>query len=137
MKFHGAWIHPDDDKVAVTFTAFDETELSPDSQWTEAWQNEDPDAPAGFIHPAMILAETARRLLELKPELADRLKAFEQSAAETLEGREPARELEIRDVEHLGLLCLSLCGPILDRTRRRAPQPTPISDEDESNEIPF
>lgn len=29
MKFHGAWIHPDDDKVAVTFTAFDDTAPQP------------------------------------------------------------------------------------------------------------
>lgn len=137
MNFHGAWIHPDDDKVAVTFTTFDETELSPDSQWTEAWQNEDPDAPAGFIHPAMILAETARRLLELKPELADRVKVFEQSATETHEGWDLARQFEISGVEQLGMLCLSLCEPIIDRTRRRAPQPTPVSDEEGTDEIPF
>ena len=29
MKFHGAWIHPDDDKVAVTFTSFDDTGPQP------------------------------------------------------------------------------------------------------------
>ena len=137
MKFPGAWIHSSHDTVAVTFTTFDDTDLSPDSQWTEAWQNEGSQAPIGLVDPALILAETGRRLLEMKPDLAERVQAFAQDAGTMKEGTWTTHPLEIRDAERFGLLCLSLVAQIAAVARKHKLRAAPGTDHRTDDEIPY
>lgn len=137
MRFAGAWIQTSDDGVAVSFDDFDDTELTPGSEWTEAWQNEDPSLPAGFTHPAMILAQTARRLLERRPELAERARSFTAAVDARREPGTPAPTLEIRDAEHLGLLCLRLCDWMEQTTRKRAVNSNAAETPGADAEIPW
>lgn len=41
MKFPGYWVSIDADKMILTQTTFDETELDPMTDWKQAWQNQD------------------------------------------------------------------------------------------------
>lgn len=64
MRFEGYWVTGRGSEVEVSAAWFDDTELSEDSGWTEAWQNEDPDLPAGFIRSAAMIEEVCRRLAQ-------------------------------------------------------------------------
>lgn len=63
MQFPGFWVDGRGSEVSVRSYAFDETELSSHSNWTQAYQNEDPNEPAGFLDPAQTLQEVAQRVL--------------------------------------------------------------------------
>ncbi len=63
MKFDGYWVSKVDDTVGVTLTEFDETELTPESNWTEAGQNEEPTYPHGFIDSLTMLHSVCQKLV--------------------------------------------------------------------------
>ena len=46
----------------MTAGEFDETELSDHSNWKEAWQNEDPDYPHGFVDPLTMLHDISKKI---------------------------------------------------------------------------
>lgn len=46
----------------MTAGEFDETDLSDHSDWKEAWQNEDPDHPHGFLDPLSMLHDVSKRI---------------------------------------------------------------------------
>lgn len=137
MRFPGAWVSKSDGGVAVMFTGFDETELSDHSNWTEAWQNEDPSLPAGFVRPAMVIAAAGRLLRTQRPEIDKAIEAFEARGEDAQEGGHPARIHQIGSVEEFGLLCLSLCEALESYGRERSAPPRPESSEPAGDEIPF
>lgn len=62
MKFSAYWVSGEAEKVAVTPAKFDETDLTEDSDWTEAHQNVDPAMPHGFVCWNDAATEIRRRL---------------------------------------------------------------------------
>lgn len=64
MIFPGYWVDGRGSDVTVQTAEFDDTDLSPASDWKEAHQNVDPDAPGGFIEPMAMLREVCIRLLD-------------------------------------------------------------------------
>ena len=62
MQFRGYWVHSTDTGVKITSAMLDETELSSASNWQEAWQNEDPDVPHGYIDCLSMLHDVSRRI---------------------------------------------------------------------------
>ncbi len=62
LKFPGYWVTSEQGQVEVKFGEFDDTELSDHSNWTEAWQNEDPSAPHGFIDPLAMLHHVSAKI---------------------------------------------------------------------------
>jgi len=137
MIFPGAFVSKTEDGVHVLFTVFDDTDLSESSQWTEALQNEDPTMPAGFVHPGMIIAETARRFLEGRPELKPAVEAFMASGNSQADSAGSGAVCTVRSVEEFGLLCLGLAARLEESTRvRPASSSTPPGDAVDG-EIPF
>ncbi|MEJ6010461.1 hypothetical protein [Novosphingobium aquae] len=63
MKFQGVWVSSDQGKVSIAASDFDETELSDHSNWQEAWQNDDPDAPHGYLDSLAMLQDISRRIV--------------------------------------------------------------------------
>jgi len=55
MRFGGYWVSAERDNLEVVVGEFDDTDLSDHSDWTEAWQNEDPGYAHGFLDPLPIL----------------------------------------------------------------------------------
>lgn len=50
MKYPGYWVHKSDGNVVLAPCSFDETELDPGSNWTEAWQNSEATSLSmGFV----------------------------------------------------------------------------------------
>ena len=50
MKYPGYWVYKSDGNVVLEPYSFDETELDPGSNWTEAWQNSEAiSLSMGFI----------------------------------------------------------------------------------------
>lgn len=71
MQFPGYWVSCADGRTMVNAHTFDETELSDASDWTEAWQNEDPSCPQGHIDPLAMLHAVCRSMAgELSEETA-------------------------------------------------------------------
>ena len=62
MQFGGYWVSPGRDKIEVTAGVFDDTDLSDHSDWKEAWQNEDPDHPHGFLDPLTMLQDISIKI---------------------------------------------------------------------------
>ena len=126
MKFSGYWVSAKDEVVTALPDIFDETDLTAESSWTEAHQNEEPTYPAGYVDPARILAETGMKLLEVNPDLAKVVAKFEN------------QEMEIRNAEDFGLFCLSQIAWLADRARRAAKlRAMPVPDQSRNDEIPF
>ena len=126
MKFSGYWVSAKDGVVSALPDDFDKTDLTAESNWTEAHQNEDPTCPAGYVDPARILAETGLKLLEANPKLAKAVAALEN------------QKMEIRNAEDFGLFCLSQITWLADRARNEAkPRTMPALDQAQNDEIPF
>ena len=66
MQFPGYWVDGEGSNVTVERSVFDDTELSPESDWKEAYQNADPSMPRGFIKPEAVLRDVCRRILNGK-----------------------------------------------------------------------
>ena len=62
LRFLGYWVALADGKIVVTMGELDDTELSDHSKWTEAWQNEDPSLPHGFIDPLTMLRNVSEKI---------------------------------------------------------------------------
>lgn len=126
MKFSGYWVSAKNGVVTALPDVFDETDLTAESNWTEAHQNEEPTYPAGFVDPARILAETGMKLLEVNPDLAKAVAALEH------------QKMDIRNAEDFGLFCLSQIAWLPDRARRAAKLRTmPVPVQSRNDEIPF
>lgn len=62
MQFLGWWVSGDRSGVTITSATFDDTELSEESNWKEAHQNGEPNAPHGYIEWAQAVSDIGRRL---------------------------------------------------------------------------
>jgi len=61
MQFPGYWVKDTNGKVIVQAATFDETELDPQTNWKEAWQNQDPASTIkGFVETSKALAYAGR-----------------------------------------------------------------------------
>jgi hypothetical protein len=78
MRFDGFWVSADPSKLEVCIGEFDDTELSVESDWREAWQNEDPEYAHGFLDPLTMLQDVSKRIIgEMSPaELQDAAAKF-------------------------------------------------------------
>ena len=57
MRFSGYWVYEDDGQVVLKRADFDDTELDPDTDWQQAWQNQDPASAAkGYLRESDALA---------------------------------------------------------------------------------
>lgn len=62
MQFRGWWVSGDSSGVSITPHTFDEVELSEDSNWREAVQNQDPSSHHGYIDWDSAIDDAKRRL---------------------------------------------------------------------------
>ena len=62
MRFGGYWVSAERDNLEVVVGEFDDTDLSDHSDWTEAWQNEDPGYAHGFLDPLTMLHDLSKRI---------------------------------------------------------------------------
>ncbi len=62
MRFGGYWVSAERDNLEVAAGEFDDTDLSDHSDWTEAWQNEDPEYAHGFLDPLTMLHDLSKRI---------------------------------------------------------------------------
>ena len=63
MKFPGYWVSVDSSKAVLERTVFDETELDPATNWKQAWQNQDDEAPCkGYVELEAALSFAAQTL---------------------------------------------------------------------------
>jgi hypothetical protein len=122
MKFQGYWVTATADAAGVVVVPeeFDEVELTPASNWAEAYQNEDPSMPHGFIDPAGVISDVARRWLAAHPEIEVGL---------------ASGAMEVRTVEDFGLLCLRLADglrrPEAGKSPPQIPSARPGDDDDD------
>ncbi len=62
MRFPGYWTDGQGDDVTLKFAYFDDTELTPESNWKLAYQNEEESWPSGFVDPLATLREICSRV---------------------------------------------------------------------------
>jgi hypothetical protein len=131
MKIPGYWVASTGSGVKVSRTDFDETDLTAESRWTQAHQNDDPALPHGFTDPAQVIAEVARRVAAHAE-----LKAAKDWQAES--GDQEA--IEVRTLEDLGRLCIAL-APAMQPASSAIPSGTRPASQNTSgqsdDEIPF
>ena len=62
MRFPGFWINGVGADVTLQFAFFDDTELTPESNWKLAYQNGDEGWPSGFVEPLEALRDVCARV---------------------------------------------------------------------------
>jgi hypothetical protein len=84
MKYPGYWVAKENHGVSISRYTFDETELDPATQWTQAWQNQDPEALAiGYL--SLEAAQIAAAQLLAKSEGVPPLSQSESERARRFE----------------------------------------------------
>ena len=126
MRFWGYWVSAVRGKIEVTGGEFDETDLSDHSDWQEAWQNEDPEYPHGFLDPLTMLHDISQRITgEIDATvLRENGIRFEAGAA-----------YPVNDLQDLATLIQLLIPKALPKPTMRQNPPAPL-DNDEAD-IPF
>jgi len=106
MKFDGFWVFEADGKVVLESGVFDDTELDPATNWTEAWQNQDADAAAkGFVGVAPAVTHAARLLARSQSaEVSEEQIAAIQRTASIFQGGRCA----VSNLEDLSRFCMVL-----------------------------
>lgn len=126
VRFSGYWVSSNQGKIEVSAGEFDDTDLSDHSDWQEAWQNEDPDYPHGFLDPLTMLHDISIKI-------AGKIEAgeLEQAAAKFRDGT----PCPVNDLEDLALMIQLLIPKALPRPVERERPPYPL--EDVGSDIPF
>ena len=66
MQFTGYWVSLNGTSVTIDQAIFDETELTPESNWKEAWQNIDSDAGVwGYVEFKSAIQQAAYLVAKL------------------------------------------------------------------------
>ncbi len=86
MRFPGFWVDGIGADVCVKPDVFDETEVSPESGWKRAYQNEDANGPSGFVDPLGMHQDVPCRVAARNVTDCDELK-LEHQPGQTLEIR--------------------------------------------------
>jgi hypothetical protein len=99
MKFSGYWVSVEAAKVVLERTTFDETDLDPDTNWKQSWQNQNAaSSTKGFVdlNDALLCCAQALAIASGNP--------LSQSDAEQVAKFEPewtGDRCEIRALSHL------------------------------------
>lgn len=126
MRFDGYWVSADATDLEVCIGDFDDTDLSVQSDWKEAWQNEDPEYAHGFIDPLTMLQDVSKRIIgEMSP--AD----LQDAAAKFRDGI----PLQVGDLQGLARLIQLLIPNALPKPSKHV-VPNPSLEEDEKD-VPF
>lgn len=126
VRFGGYWVSAERDNLEVSAGEFDDTDLSDHSDWTEAWQNEDPEYAHGFVDPLTMLHDLSKKIAgELDA------KELEVAAAKFREGI----PCPVNDLQDLARLIQLLIPKALPKPLNRE-NPNP-SRPDDGEEIPF
>lgn len=126
MRFPGYWVSENKGTIEVSATEFDDTDLSDHSDWKEAWQNEDPEYPHGFIDPLTMLHAISKKIVgEIDAAQLDEI------AANFREGS-PYR---VNDLQDLAMLIQLLIPKALPRHAKGERPTYPL--EDGEDDIPF
>jgi hypothetical protein len=126
MRFWGYWVSAGRDNLEVVAGEFDDADLSDHSDWTEAWQNEDPEYPHGFLDPLTMLHDLSKWITG---EIDAR--DLEAAAAKFREGT----PFPVNDLEAIATLIQLLIPKALPRPAERERPPYPL--EDIGGDIPF
>lgn len=66
MKFSGYWVTADAGKIFLEKTNFDETDLDPETNWKQAWQNQDSESKVkGYVQIEEALMSAAESLAKI------------------------------------------------------------------------
>lgn len=114
MRFWGYWVSAVRGKIEVTAGEFDDTQLSDHSDWQEAWQNEDPDYPHGFLDPLTMLHDVSKKI-------AGEIDAAELEAA-AVKFREGA-PCPVNDLQDLAMLIQLLIPKALPKPSKHTQSP--------------
>lgn len=133
MQFPGYWVEATNDKVIVRTATFDETELDPQTNWKEAWQNQDPaSAIKGFVETGKALAHAARLVARNQGQEISDVEILTLQSAPSLfhDGK-----CELQNLDDFRALCV-LINTLGNMFREDAGKPAPIL-PDVVDEIPF
>jgi hypothetical protein len=126
MRFGGYWVSAERDNLEVAAGEFDDTDLSDHSDWTEAWQNEDPEYAHGFLDPLTMLHDLSKRITG---EIDAR--DLEAAAAKFREGT----PFLVNDLEAIATLIQLLIPKVLPRPAKGERPTYPLVDG--GDDIPF
>lgn len=126
MRFSGYWVSENEGLIEVRTAEFDDTDLSDHSDWKEAWQNEDPEYPHGFIDPLTMLHAISKRIVgEIDAAESDEIAANFRDGSPYL----------VNDLQDLARL-IQLLIPKAFLKSANSNQP-PVLTDDAGEEIPF
>ena len=126
MRFPGYWVSENKGTIEVSATEFDDTDLSDHSDWKEAWQNEDPEYPHGFVDPLTMLHAISKKIVgEIDAAQLDEIAANFREGSPYL----------VNDLQDLARL-IQLLIPKAFLKSANSNQP-PILTDDAGEEIPF
>lgn len=126
VRFWGYRVSAERNNIEVTAGQFDEADLSNHSDWKEAWQNDDPEYPHGYLDPLTMLHDVSKKIAG-EIDAAD----LENAAAKFRDGS----PFLINDLEALAKLIQLLIPKALPRPAER--ERPPYSLEDVGGDIPF
>jgi hypothetical protein len=131
MQFPGYWVTEDNGKVIIRTATFDETELDPDTDWKEAWQNQDPTSnPRGYIKTDQALIHAAHLLAH---STGQQISEEEILAMVNVPPLMQQGQCKLENFEHFRLLCAFLNTTRTCTLKTENPQlPGEVADE-----IPF
>lgn len=123
MRFSGYWVSSDQGKIEVTAGEFDDTDLSDHSDWQEAWQNEAPDYPHGFLDPLTMLHDISKKI-------AGEIEAAElEMAATKFRSGTPCPVNDLKDLALLIQLLIPKALPTLTKHTQSAALAGNVGDE--------
>jgi hypothetical protein len=126
MRFGGYWVSGERGNIEVAAGEFDDTDLSDHSGWKEAWQNEDPEYPHGYLDPLTMLHDISIKI-------AGKIDAgeLELFAAKFRDGT-PLPVNNMKDLAQMIQLLIPKSFPA--PRKREMPDPSPMAD---GGDIPF
>lgn len=133
MQFPGYWVEDVNGKVIVRTATFDDTELDPQTNWKEAWQNQDSNSSIrGFIETGKALTYAARLVAcNQGLEISDvEIHALQNAPPLFQEG-----ECKLQNLDDFRLLC-TLINSLEDMRPKETSKPASVP-PDPIDEIPF
>ena len=121
VRFWGYWVEAVRGRIEVAVGEFDDTDLSAHSDWQEAWQNEDPNYPHGFLDPLTMLHDVSQRItgeIDATVLRENRIR-FEAGAA-----------YPVNDLQDLAKLIQLLIPKALPKPPTRQNPPAPLDDDE-------
>ena len=123
VRFRGYWVSAVQGKIEVVAGEFDDTELSEQSGWTEALQNEDHNHPHGFLDPLTMLHDLSKKI-------AGEIDADElELAATRFRQGAPCPVNDIEDLARLIQLIIPKALPMPSRIHKSSPPTEECADD--------